>query len=370
MKRIYFLLFICLPCWLPAQTPARTKNIFIITTDGFRWQEVFGGADSLLINDPGRVRDTAIAKEMYWDSSAVARRKKLLPFFWNVLASRGQLYGNRQLNNKVNVKNIYKISYPGYNEMLTGYADPRFIPNTPVHNLNNNILEYLNAQPAFHGKVVAFTSWNIFPYIINEERSGIPVNSGYEMLGEEGDTASHLINKVQEGVVSKGKTRYDMLTWLSAREYISQHKPRVVFLGLGETDDFAHSGRYDLYLQQATLVDKIISDLWYYIQTDPFYKDNTTLIITTDHGRGRSPRSWHSHNTFTAGSGETWLGMLGPGIIPMGEMKEEQQIYEKQVAATIAWLLGEKFEASNRIGQPIALPAAADSTMLAGQAAR
>jgi arylsulfatase A-like enzyme len=161
-----------------------------------------------------------------------------------------------------------------------------------------------------------------------------------------------------------------MLTWLSAREYINQHKPRVVFLGLGETDDFAHSGRYDLYLQQATLFDKIISDLWYYIQTDPFYKDNTTLIITTDHGRGRSARSWHSHNTFTPGSGETWLGMLGPGIIPMGEMKDEQQIYEKQVAATIAWLLGEKFEVSNHIGQPIMLPAAADNTMLAGQAAR
>jgi len=366
MKPVYYLLFTCLPCWVAAQTPAKTKNIFIITTDGFRWQEVFGGADSIIINNTRCVKDTAITKGMYWDSTAEARRKKLLPFFWNVLAARGQLYGNRLLNNKVNVKNIYKISYPGYSEILTGYADPRFIPNTPVYNKNNNILEYLNAQPAFHGKVAAFTSWNIFPFILNEQKSGIPVNSGYEMLHDD-DAACMLIDKVQEGVVSKRKTRYDMLTWLSAREYIMQHKPRVVLLGFGETDDFAHSGRYDLYLQQATMIDKIISDLWYYIQTDPFYKDNTTIIVTTDHGRGRSPRSWHTHNTFTPGSGETWLGILGPETIPLGEMKEEQQTWQKQLAATIAWLLGEKFEASHPIAQPMSLPGAG-SIMLAGRA--
>ncbi|MBL7748297.1 MAG: hypothetical protein JNM19_12750, partial [Chitinophagaceae bacterium] len=40
----------------PANTPDRpaklptAENLFIITTDGFRWQEVFNGADSLLIN--------------------------------------------------------------------------------------------------------------------------------------------------------------------------------------------------------------------------------------------------------------------------------------------------------------------------------
>ena len=368
MKTIYYFLFIVLPFRLAAQPPAQAKNIFIITTDGFRWQEVFNGADSELVNNMEYVKDTALTRGMYWAEDAAERRKKLMPFLWNVVASRGQLYGNRQLNNKMNVKNIYKISYPGYSEMLTGYADPRFIPNTPVQNRNVNVLEYLNAQPAFHGKVVAFTSWNIFPYILNETESGVPVNSGYEML-EEGDTTNSLINKVQEGVTGKGKTRYDLLTYLSAQEYIRQHKPRVVFLGLGQTDDFAHSSRYDLYLQQASLVDKMISDLWYYVQTDPFYKDNTEFIITTDHGRGRKAASWHTHNTFTPGSGETWLAMLGPGTLPLGEIKEEQQTWEKQVAATIALLLGEKFEAPHAIAQPISLPVVTN-TMLAGQAAR
>ena len=356
MKRLCFLLLICIPCVLAAQPPLKTRNVFIITTDGFRWQEVFTGADSLLINDNNHVRDTALAKEMYWDGSLTERRKKLMPFFWNVIAAKGQLYGNRTFNNNVNVKNLYQISYPGYNEILTGYADPLLIPNRPVYNRNPNILEYLNSLKEYHGKVAAFSSWNIFPYILNDQRNGLPVNSGYDMLPEEDDSTAVLINKVQEGVAVKKHTRYDMLTWLCAREYITQHHPRVMFLGLGETDESAHGGHYDLYLQQAAMADKMIADLWYYVQTDPFYKNNTTFIITTDHGRGRSAASWHTHSLFTPGSGETWLAMLGPETMPLGEMKEGQQTWSKQLAATIALLLGQKFETPRHIGQPILLP--------------
>ena len=92
-----------------------------------------------------------------------------------------------------------------------------------------------------------------------------------------------------------------MLTYLSTREYIGVHHPRIVFLGFGETDEFAHEGRYDLYLQQASNIDRMISELWYFVQTDPFYKNNTTFIITTDHGRGSSPSSWYTHGLFTKG---------------------------------------------------------------------
>ena len=63
--------------------------------------------------------------------------------------------------------------------MLTGYADPFFIPNIPINNRNVSVLEYLNKTENYAGKVVVFTSWNIFPYIFNEKRSKLPLNSGY-----------------------------------------------------------------------------------------------------------------------------------------------------------------------------------------------
>ena len=356
MKFLYLLTLSTLPFLLNAQPLPVTKNVFIITTDGFRWQEVFTGADSALINNTQYTIDTALTKAMYWDASTELRRKKLMPFLWNVIARKGQLYGNRLLNNKVNMKNLYKISYPGYNEILTGYADWRLIPNTPVNNKNTNILEYLNQQPEYKGRIAAFTSWNIFPFILNEERSKMVVNSGYELLEEDADSTNFLINRVQENILEKKHTRYDLLTCLGAREYIRSQHPKVLFLGLGETDESAHSSRYDLYLQEANMVDKMIADLWYYVQTDPFYKDNTTFIITTDHGRGSNSKSWCTHGPFTKGSGQTWMAIIGPAITASGEMKMEQQSYGNQLASTIALMLGEKFKPAHPAGKPISIP--------------
>jgi len=356
MKLIHLLTFILAPFIFQAQiSPSKPQNIFIITTDGFRWQEVFTGADSILISSAKYTTDTALTKDMYWDDSMEERRKKLMPFFWNVIAKKGQLYGNRLLNNRVNMKNVYKFSYPGYNELFTGFADYYLTPNAAINNRNVNILEYLNAQPSYSGKVAAFSSWNIFPYILNEDRSKLPVNSGYEMLTEDSLVTNQLINKVQENITTKKHTRYDMLTYLSAREYIKTQHPKVMFLGMGETDESAHGSRYDAYLQQAAMFDKIIGELWYFVQTDPFYKDNTTFIITTDHGRGNNAASWNKHSPFTKGSGETWLAMIGPGITAWGEMKEKQQTYANQLASTIAILLGVKFETSHPVAKPMIL---------------
>src|ERR1700730_3075394 len=103
---------------IASQSLPETQNIFIITTDGFRWQEVFTGADSTLLNNASFVQDTALMKALYWDENPSVRREKLMPFLWNVVAEKGQLYGDRFFENKVNVKNLYKISYPGYNEIF------------------------------------------------------------------------------------------------------------------------------------------------------------------------------------------------------------------------------------------------------------
>jgi hypothetical protein len=321
------------------------ENIFIITTDGFRWQEVFTGADSTLINDSRYVQDISLMKQLYWDSTAELRRQKLMPFFWSTISGQGQLYGNRAYQNKVDVSNIYKISYPGYNEMLTGYPDPVFIPNIPVRNRNTTILAYLNLKKEYAGKVAAFSSWNLFTAILNAKKNKFPVNSGYEQVPDDSSENNDMINLVQNQVAIKKNTRYDQLTFLSAQEYIEHNQPRVVMIGFGETDQYAHMGRYDMYLQQASKVDRMIADLWYFIQTNPHYRNKTTLIITTDHGRGRKTGTWYKHGILTQGSGETWFALMGPGISPEGEMKNVQQSYQKQIASTIAQLLGEDFDA-------------------------
>lgn len=332
----------------------KAENLFIITTDGVRWNEIFNGADSALIGNPGFVKDTALARLLYWDDAPEQRRKKLMPFFWNVIAAQGQLYGNRAKESRVNVKNVYKISYPGYNELLTGYADPLPILNAPQYNRNKTVLQFLAEQPLFKDSVAAFTSWNVFPFILNKKKKGIRQNCGYENMNDStGGIAA--VNEVQDKVEQKYKTRYDLLTFFTAKEYIRQHHPRVVFLGLGETDEFAHQGQYDLYLQQINEVDRMIADLWYAVQTDSVYRNKTAFLLSTDHGRGRAER-WTTHHTFIRGSGEIWLALLGKGIAGLGEMQENKTVFQNQVAATAAFLVGEEFKSGRNTGRRIELP--------------
>lgn len=334
------------------EAQGQTKHLFVITIDGFRWQEVFSGADPSLVANPDYVRDTALMRSLYWDSTAELRRQKLLPFFWGTIAEKGRLYGNRLWGNKMNVRNWYKISYPGYNEIFTGHTDAFNSPNLPINNKHVNVLEYLNNSEIYRGKVAVFTSWNVFPYILNESRSGLPINSGYEKMNEKGDAVAGLIDSVQV-TMRQSKTRHDMLTYLTAREYIELHHPSVLFLGFGETDECGHAGRYDLYLQQAKDLDRMISDLWYYVQTDPYYRDSTTFLITTDHGRGWKPNKWTTHGFWAEGSGDIWMAVLGPDIQPEGELRARGQVYQKQIAATIASLLGDPVAPGHPPGKAI-----------------
>ncbi|MFN8290627.1 MAG: hypothetical protein U0U70_10245 [Chitinophagaceae bacterium] len=320
------------------------QNLFIITIDGFRWEELFNGADAWLLNNEKFTPENEMIRSIYWAPTAEERRKKLMPFLWNVIGVNGQVYGNRNFDNKVDVSNDYLKSYPGYSEIFTGFANPDIISNKKIANPNINILEHLNSLPGFKDKVIAFTSWDVFPYILNEMRSGLLVNSGYDSLDNNDLTEEEtLLNKVsQEGIEEKTSTRYDQLTFIMAKDYIRLHHPRVVFLGLGETDEFAHQERYDLYLSQANQTDKMLADLWHWVQTTPGYANNTTFLITTDHGRGKK-KKWTSHGTFIAGSSNTWIAIMGPGVQAKGEAKGYLQLYQQQLAQTIAHLLGEEF---------------------------
>lgn len=347
-------------CFLVAHSwaqPDQSPNIFIIATDGYRWQEIFGGADSLIINNPRQVKDTALLKEMYWDNDINERRKKLMPFVWNTLQKKGSLYGNRNYENSVSVANPYRFSYAGYNEIFTGYADPSIITNRKKRNSNDNLLGFINDRPGYENKVAAFASWNLFEYIFNKQQHGFYLNSGYQMIDHDSLTATELLaNAVQQSAVDHSKhTRNDMLTFVTAKEYIQTQHPKVVFIGFGETDEYAHSGRYDEYLNAAHLFDEYLAQLWYLVNKDPFYKNNTSFIITTDHGRGDKSTNWVRHGLFTAGSSDTWLMTIGPGFKPEGEVKTRSEIFNDQLAQTIVRLLGYDFTALHPVADPIIL---------------
>ncbi|MEX2594656.1 MAG: alkaline phosphatase family protein [Anditalea sp.] len=321
----------------------KTENVVLITLDGLRWQELYGGADSLLVDDSGYVENPEALVEEFWDADPLKRRKMLMPFFWNTIALKGQLYGNRKYDNKVDCSNEMWFSYPGYNEILTGFADnERINSNSKVNNPNVTILEYLNNRQEFKGKVAAFGSWDVFPFIVNRDRSGIPVNAGFEKASQNPTEVERFLNKIQDEIRGPwGGVRLDIFTHHFAMEELKKNKPKVLFIAYGETDDYAHGGEYDQYLKSAKQTDAYIKEVWDFIQSNPQYKDKTTLIITTDHGRGTQPKStWKSHGTNIPDAGQIWIAVMGPDSPALGEVKKAGQLYQNQVARTLSTALG------------------------------
>lgn len=346
MKTIYLLLpaaLLLASLSLSAQTERQTENVFIITLDGLRWEELFSGIADSMVDNRELTGYADRIREDFGGATAAESRAKLMPFFWSTIAREGQLYGNRWEGNKVNVSNFFWFSYPGYNEILTGYSDTRISSNDKIPNPNVTVLEWLNRQPGFEGRVAAFGSWDVFDYIVNEERSGVPVNCGYEQAtGERLSTREHYLNELfAQAPVLWNSVRPDLFTHQYMLEYVRRQHPRVVYVSYGETDDFAHDGSYNRYLYSAHATDAMIGQLWEYLQQDPVYAGKTTLLITTDHGRGSSPMTeWKSHGKTYDGSDAIWFAVIGPDTPAGGEMTVKGQWWQNQVAKTAAAFLG------------------------------
>ncbi|MGZ4962034.1 MAG: sulfatase-like hydrolase/transferase [Limisphaerales bacterium] len=334
----------------------KTENVFLIISDGLRWQEVFRGAEGHLLNKTnGGVLNVDASRKQFWRETPEERREVLMPFFWKEIARHGQLFGNTNKGSIATVANGKKFSYPGYNEVLTGGPDNRINSNDKVPNPNTNIFEWISQQRHFKNRVAVFGNWDVFAYIFNDERSALPIWPVWEkkFVKNEIRTKPVLQKLFQDTTEAMGPDiTFDSFLFHAASDYVKEHQPRAVFVGFGETDEWAHSGRYDLYLSAAQHADEFIARLWKTVQSISQYKDKTTFIITCDHGRGSGSENWKHHGVSISGAEYTWLAMLGPDTAPLGERTNCQAITHSQIAATIAALLGENFQFANPKAAP------------------
>jgi hypothetical protein len=332
----------------------KVENIIIVTTDGLRWQEVFGGVDSSLLHNAKYTQNPEGLYKKFGNENPKVSREMLLPFFWSKVASEGSIFGNRNFGANANIKNQYGFSYPGYNEILTGYPDDSVDSNDKKYNKNLTVLEYLNQKPAFKGKIAAFGTWDVFPYIINDQRSQIPVNAGQMPQKAPLNETQALLNDILKMVPSHASDRNDFVTYFMAREYLKKEQPKVLYIAFDETDEFAHEGNYGQYLHAAHNFDTFLKDLWEYVESNPKYKGKTALVLSTDHGRGDLNKDqWTSHGQKVPDCNQIWMAYMGPNLKNLGEIKKETQVYQNQIAATVAKILGENFKPKAETGLPI-----------------
>ena len=345
MPRILLVLILAALAAWPVVAQPVARNVILVTIDGLRWQEFFGGAgrDYFKRDKQGSGGDP---EKRFWRPTAEERRATLMPFVWKTIATHGQIFGDERAGSTSRVTNGLWFSYPGYNELFAGVADPRINSNDKVPNPNLTVFEWLNTRSAFQGKVAAFGSWDVLPSILNVERSGIPVGTGWNPVPSPATDRERAINELAGDLPRYWPYGpFDAPIVQAALECLRTRQPRVLYVMLGEGDEWAHEGRYDLYLDATQRADRFIERIWTTVQSLPQYANSTSLVITTDHGRGATTKDWTDHGRDVPAAERTWMAVLGAGVPALGT-RRDLTVTSSQIAATVASLVGENFRSA------------------------
>jgi len=125
--------------------------------------------------------------------------------------------------------------------------------------------------------------------------------------------------------------------YVISRKVMSQDHPSLMLLNFKDVDVTGHQGDYDNYVDAIKKADRLVYELWKAIQNDDHYKDRTTLIITTDHGRHSDgiADGFVNHGGYSRGDLLLLFLALGP------EMKKNTEINVRRDLIDIAPTVGE-----------------------------
>ena len=162
------------------------------------------------------------------------------------------------------------------------------------------------------------------------------------------DTLTHALVEYING--PEAPSSGDELTFFIAREVMREFSPRPMLVNFWDMD-VAHWGSYSLYLQAITKTDRLTGMLWEEIQSNPSYKDRTTMLVLPELGRDgdiNTANGFLNHRSGDASCRNMWMLAMGAGAGP-GEV--ERPVFHVDLAATAAELLG--FKASEITGRPL-----------------
>jgi hypothetical protein len=335
----------------------KTQNVILITLDGARTEEMFGGLDLEIFKSVNKDAEKSKTYEKFWADTPEARREKMMPFFWGtLLKNSGSIAGDRTQKSEAKTTNKMLFSYPGYSEILTGQAHDDVIrSNNFGQNPYPSVLDFLQKKLKLNFNQVAdFSSWERLNRIATAKPDSFLINAGYENYQTQNKEAAALSKAQFQALTPWAEARHDYYTFKLALAHMKAFHPRVIHIGLGETDDWAHAKNYERVLDTFNLTDDFIRELWQFVQSDPQYRDKTTIIITTDHGRGSTANNWMNHLFAIPESTYIWMAFVSPDVKLRGEWKDADTVYQNQIAATICRFLNVDYSEQNPgAGKPI-----------------
>jgi hypothetical protein len=141
--------------------------------------------------------------------------------------------------------------------------------------------------------------------------------------------------------------REDTTTFKNLKSITANNHVRIAIINFKQPDAAGHTADSMAYLQGILDTDNYIYQFWNLLQSDPFYKDKTTLIVTNDHGRHTAGHldGFVSHGDSCDGCKHIEFFAMGP------DFKQNYTCttpYEQiDIASTVAELMGIKMPTAN-----------------------
>lgn len=273
---------------VPLKT-TRTQHVVILVIDGPRYSETYG--------------DSAM---------------QYIPFLRDSLMPHGTFYSNF-FNNGVT------LTVSGHATLTCG----------KYQNLNNSGLELPKFPGIFHYYLQQYPEDTLRTWIVGS-KGKLEVLAGFRR--DWSDTI--LQPKVHCGIDGKGVGyAKDYLTMQKVKSVLKSHSPKLMLINLLDVDVAGHAHNWDGYIRGIQTTDSCAWQIWQWIQSNPEMKDQTTLLITNDHGRHLDGRKngFVSHGDLCYGCRKISLLALGPDC-PKGKVVSARHSLI-DIAPTVAEML-------------------------------
>jgi membrane-anchored protein YejM (alkaline phosphatase superfamily) len=222
-----------------------------------------------------------------------------LPRFWSKHAAGGLVVGG-PMGAVMEVADPRLISLPAYQSIfvgaLTGCAG-NSCGRAPQETFPERLVRELSLPRA---SVAVFASWRNIAHAVEHAPGTITVNAGPDGTG---------------APPPWDDARRDSDTFALAMRYLATQRPRFLYLALDDSDEWAHRGDLERYRATLLQYDEWLDMLLDAIESMGDYGKRTTVIVTTDHGRGAGER-WTEHGAGDPSARSIWLFARGPGVKP------------------------------------------------------
>ena len=260
----------------PQSSSGRLDRLVVMVIDGLRWQEVFNGPEL------DRIRSATERVEFDGPNG------EIFPNLLRIARERGFLIGHDEAPIRISSKST--VSLPSYSELFSGRQPSCSNNDCPATRENTFLDDWLAQKEG--GKLALISSWSVIPRIAARHVNRLFVSAGRDHNARFAswfdDQRIHRVYRLGRNADPKpgcDDYRPDNYTAELALAVLQAETPDFLFLGLGDTDEYAHQNRYHDYLKAIRRADDTIGKIDEWLQFRESRGERTLFVVTTDHGR-------------------------------------------------------------------------------------